>query len=184
MRTNLQPLSRPGRPRLRSAVKSGRHAALGAAGHQPAQLRQARRERAEIPLVSSHWPWAKVPRLLDWDAVGDGSVFDRPGAGPNDPVQVVESDPDRMRDGYRRSIEYSLSTLVSYVETHGDDDLVLVFLGDHQPPAFVAGDGAGRDVLIDRHPRPRRPRPDRRVGMAGRAATRPACAGLAHGVIP
>ena len=27
---------------------------------------------AEIPLVSSHWPWAKVPNLLDWDAVGDG----------------------------------------------------------------------------------------------------------------
>ncbi|GAA3069245.1 hypothetical protein GCM10010464_36740 [Pseudonocardia yunnanensis] len=103
---------------------------------------------AEIPLVSSHWPWAKVPNLLDWDAVGDGSVFDRPGAGRSDPVDVVESDPDRMRDGYRRSIEYSLSTLVSYVEKHGDDDLVLVVLGDHQPAAFVAGDDAGMDVPI------------------------------------
>jgi hypothetical protein len=103
---------------------------------------------AEIPLVSSHWPWAKVPHLLDWDAIGDGSVFDRPGAGRSDPVEVVESDPDRMRDGYRRSIEYSLSTLVSYVEKHGDDDLVLVILGDHQPAAFVAGDDAGMDVPI------------------------------------
>jgi hypothetical protein len=103
---------------------------------------------AEIPLVSSHWPWSKVPRLLDWDDVGNGSVFDRPGAGQSDPVQLVESDPDRMRDGYRRSIEYSLSTLVSYVETHGDNDLVLVFLGDHQPAAFVAGDGASMDVPI------------------------------------
>ncbi|WP_433297527.1 sulfatase [Pseudonocardia sp. CA-142604] len=103
---------------------------------------------AEIPLVSSHWPWAKVPNLLDWDAVGDGSVFDRPGAGRNDPVDVVESDPNRMRDGYRRSIEYSLSTLVSYVEKHGDDNLVLVVLGDHQPAAFVAGDDAGKDVPI------------------------------------
>ena len=103
---------------------------------------------AEIPLVSSHWPWAKVPHLLDWDAIGDGSVFDRPGAGRSDPVEIVESDPDRMRDGYRRSIEYSLSTLVSYVENHGDDDLVLVVLGDHQPAAFVAGDDAGMDVPI------------------------------------
>jgi hypothetical protein len=102
---------------------------------------------AEIPLVSSHWPWAKVPNLLDWDAIGDGSVFDRPGAGRSDPVEAVESDPDRMRDGYRRSIEYSLSTLVSYVEKHGDDDLVLVVLGDHQPAAFVAGDD-GMDVPI------------------------------------
>jgi hypothetical protein len=103
---------------------------------------------AEIPLVSSHWPWAEIPRLLDWDDVGDGSVFDRPGAGQSDPVEAVEADPDRMRDGYRRSIEYSLSTLISYVETYGDDDLVLVFLGDHQPAAFVSGDGAGQDVPI------------------------------------
>ncbi|HXV94413.1 MAG TPA: hypothetical protein VD813_13995, partial [Pseudonocardia sp.] len=81
---------------------------------------------AEIALVSSHWPWAAVPELLDWDDVGDGAVFDGPGAGRSDPVEVVESDPDRMRDGYRRAVEYSLSTLISYVETYGDDDLVLV----------------------------------------------------------
>ncbi len=103
---------------------------------------------AEIPLVSSHWPWAEVPRLLPWDAVGDGSVFDRPGAGQSDPEQVVESDPARMRDGYRRSTEYSLSTLISYVETYGDDNLVLVFLGDHQAAPFVTGENAGRDVPI------------------------------------
>jgi hypothetical protein len=103
---------------------------------------------AEIPLVSSHWPWAEIPRLLDWDEVGDGSVFDRPGAGQIDPEDAVLADPDRMRDGYRRSIEYTLSTLISYVETRGDDDLVLVFLGDHQPAAFVSGDGAGQDVPV------------------------------------
>jgi hypothetical protein len=103
---------------------------------------------AEIPLVSSHWPWAEIPRLLDWNEVGDGSVFDRPGAGQADPADAVEADPDRMRDGYRRSIEYSLSTLISYVENYGDDDLVLIFLGDHQPAPFVTGNGAGQDVPI------------------------------------
>ncbi|GAA5134716.1 sulfatase-like hydrolase/transferase [Pseudonocardia adelaidensis] len=103
---------------------------------------------AEIPLVSSHWPWAEIPQLLDWSAVGDGSVFDRPGAGQSDPADAVEADPDRMRDGYRRSIAYSLSALISYVETYGDDNLVLVFLGDHQAAPFVTGDGAGRDVPI------------------------------------
>jgi hypothetical protein len=103
---------------------------------------------AEIPLVSSHWPWAEIPQLLDWDEVGDGSVFDRPGAGQSDPADAVEADPDRMRDGYRRSIAYSLSALISYVETYGDDNLVLVFLGDHQPAPFVTGNGAGRDVPI------------------------------------
>jgi hypothetical protein len=103
---------------------------------------------AEIPLVSSHWPWAEVPRLLGWDEVGDGSVYDRPGAGQSDPEELVESDPGRMRDGYRRSIEYSLSSLISYVETYGDDNLVLVFLGDHQPAPFVTGENAGKDVPI------------------------------------
>jgi sulfatase-like protein len=103
---------------------------------------------AEIPLVSSHWPWAEIPRLLDWGEVGDGSVFDRPGAGQSDPADAVEADPDRMRDGYRRSLEYSLSTLISYVETYGDDDLVFIFLGDHQPAPFVTGNGAGQDVPI------------------------------------
>jgi hypothetical protein len=103
---------------------------------------------AEIPLVSSHWPWAEIPRQLDWNDIGDGSVFDQPGAGQSDPVDAVEADPARMRDGYRRTIQYSLSTLISYVETYGDDNLVLVFLGDHQPAAFVSGDGAGQDVPI------------------------------------
>jgi hypothetical protein len=103
---------------------------------------------ATIPLVSSHWPWAEIPRLLDWNEIGDGSVFDRPGAGQSDPADAVEADPARMRDGYRRTIEYSLSTLISYVETYGDDNLVFVFLGDHQPAAFVGGNGAGQDVPI------------------------------------
>ncbi|MGI5131569.1 sulfatase-like hydrolase/transferase [Pseudonocardia sp. CA-107938] len=103
---------------------------------------------AEVPLVTSHWPWAEVPRLLGWDEVGDGSVYDRPGAGQGDPEEAVKASPERMRDGYRRSIAYSLSTLISYVENYGDDDLVLVFLGDHQPAPFVAGETAGKDVPI------------------------------------
>jgi hypothetical protein len=102
----------------------------------------------EITSVTSHWPWAEIPQLRDWNDVGDGSVFDRPGAGQSDPAEAVEADPDRMRDGYRRTIEYTLSTLISYVETYGDDNLVLVFVGDHQPAPFVTGDGAGQDVPI------------------------------------
>ena len=41
------------------------------------------------------------------------------------------------------------------METYGDDDLVLVFLGDHQPAPVVTGEGAepGR-ADHDRHPGP------------------------------
>jgi hypothetical protein len=102
---------------------------------------------AEIPLVSSHSPWAPIPRPVDWDDVGDGSVFTGMAAAGDQPGFVWRS-PTRIRDAYRSSIEYSLNTLISYVETYGDDDLVLVFLGDHQPAPLVAGAGADRDVPI------------------------------------
>ena len=32
--------------------------------------------------------------------------------------------------------------------TYGDDDLVLVVLGDHQPASIVSGADAGRDVPV------------------------------------
>jgi hypothetical protein len=100
---------------------------------------------AETALVSSHGPWTPIPQLVDWNAVGDGSVFDTQ-AGAHD--GAVLRDRTRIRSAYIRSIEYSLSALISYVETYGDDNLVLVFLGDHQPAPIVTGGGASRDVPI------------------------------------
>ena len=32
---------------------------------------------AEVDLISSHAPWTRIPRLIPWDEVGDGSIFDR-----------------------------------------------------------------------------------------------------------
>ncbi|MFC6015823.1 sulfatase [Plantactinospora solaniradicis] len=102
---------------------------------------------ATIPLVSSHAPWAPIPQLVDWKDVGDGSVFGPIAAAGESPDDVWR-DTGRVRTEYRRSIEYSLNTLVSYVETYGDDNLVLVFLGDHQATPLVTGEGASRDVPI------------------------------------
>jgi hypothetical protein len=102
---------------------------------------------AEIPLVSSHAPWAPIPKMVDWNDLGDGSVFNaiaKEGESPN----TVWRDPARVRTEYRRSIEYSLNSLISYVEKYGDDNLVLVFLGDHQPAPIVTGENASRDVPI------------------------------------
>lgn len=103
---------------------------------------------ATIPLLSSHAPWAPTPRSIDWDDVGDGSVFNTMPAGGVGAEAILGRDPNQVRADYRRSIEYSLNTLVSYVETYGDDDLVLVFLGDHQPAQIVTGADASMDVPI------------------------------------
>lgn len=103
---------------------------------------------AEIPLISSHSPWAAIPRMLDWEHVGDGSIYRRPTSVAFNPKDVVGRSTTEVRTGYRRAIEYSLNSLISYVQTYGDDDLVLVFLGDHQPSPLVTGPDASRDVPI------------------------------------
>ncbi|MGQ5261233.1 sulfatase-like hydrolase/transferase [Micromonospora sp. ZYX-F-536] len=101
---------------------------------------------AEIPLVSSHSPWTAIPRMIGWDEVGDGSIYH--GAAAGEDSGDADGDTSRIRAGYRQAIGYSLETLISYVQTYGDDDLVLVFLGDHQPAPVVTGEGASRDVPI------------------------------------
>ncbi|MFJ2442398.1 sulfatase [Streptomyces sp. NPDC087658] len=102
---------------------------------------------SEIILVSSHNPWAPIPKMLDWDKLGDGTVYHSIKEEGEDPKEVWK-DPKKVRTEYRRSIEYSVDSLVSYVEKYGDDNTVLVFLGDHQPNKTVTGENAGRDVPI------------------------------------
>lgn len=110
---------------------------------------------AEIDLITSHAPWSRTPHLIDQADVGDGSVFDgMPEQAPS--KTVIWRSPERVRAAYAQSIEYSLGALITFVETYGDDDLVLVLLGDHQPATIVSGKDADHDVPItlvsrDRH---------------------------------
>ena len=53
-----------------------------------------------------------------------------------------------VRAAYGQSIEYSLTSLISFVQTYPDKDLVLVVLGDHQPHSYVTGSDPGHDVPI------------------------------------
>ncbi len=99
--------------------------------------RDRRPVMAEIDLVSSHHPWAPSPLPVPWDEVGDGSVFE--GA----PTQPASSD---VKTLYGQSIEYTMDTLVSWLEQQPDPDLVLVVLGDHQPHSYVTGADPGHDV--------------------------------------
>jgi len=102
---------------------------------------------AEIDLITSHAPWSRTPRMIDQAEVGDGSVYDGmpeqlPSAGD------IWPSPERVKAAYGESIEYSLEALVSFVTHYGDDDLVMVVLGDHQPATIVSGEGADHDVPV------------------------------------
>jgi phosphatidylglycerophosphate synthase len=103
---------------------------------------------AEVDLISSHAPWTRIPRLIAWDDVGDGSIFDRIPAEESTQAALF-GDAERARAAYGHSIEYSMRTIFSFVRRYGDDNLVLVVLGDHQPATLVTGhDDPSHDVPI------------------------------------
>jgi phosphatidylglycerophosphate synthase len=102
---------------------------------------------AEIDLASSHGPWAPLPSMVDWSHLGDGSVFERIHSRA-ETAEALWSHREDVPAAYMRSIEYSLSTLISFVERYGDDNLVVVLLGDHQPATIVSGHTSNRDVPI------------------------------------
>jgi hypothetical protein len=102
---------------------------------------------AEIDLVSSHTPWAPLPRMVGWDQLGDGSIYKgMPEQGKS--ATTVWRDPNQVRAAYGQSVEYTMSALMSFVDTYGKDNLVVVALGDHQPATIVSGQGASHDVPI------------------------------------
>jgi hypothetical protein len=102
---------------------------------------------AEIDLVSSHIPWTHLPRMIDWNTIGDGSIYG-PMPAQGKTQAEVWSDAASVRAAYGESIRYSLDTLISYLTTYGDKDTVMVFLGDHQPGPSVSGDTRDHDVPI------------------------------------
>ncbi|MGX1541595.1 CDP-alcohol phosphatidyltransferase [Streptomyces adustus] len=102
---------------------------------------------SEIILTSSHQPWAPIPKMVDWDTIGDGSVFEGIEKAGNNPADII-ADSTRSREEYGKSVQYSVTALTQWLERYGTDDTVLVFLGDHQPIARVSGNHASRDVPI------------------------------------
>ena len=102
---------------------------------------------AEIDTVSSHTPWAPLPRMVDPSQLGDGSIFNGMPAQGQSPT-VVWRDANKVRAAYAQSIQYSLNALISFVQTSADKNLVLIVLGDHQPATIVSGQGANHDVPI------------------------------------
>lgn len=112
---------------------------------KPASLR-GQNVMAEIALISSHAPWTPVPRLVDWDAVGDGSIFNNQ-ATSGDPPSVVWANPERVRSQYIQTIDYSLATLGDFMARQGKG-AVYIILGDHQPASIITGPDASRAVPV------------------------------------
>ncbi len=115
------------------------------------RLELSRRPRpavfAEVDLVSGHSPWTRIPRIVPWEQLGDGTIFDRIPTEPSRPARDFSDATGAQRD-YGRSIEYSLESVFSFIRRSGDQDLVVVMLGDHQPATIITGEEPSHDVPI------------------------------------
>lgn len=98
----------------------------------------------ETALISSHAPWTPVAHMVDWKAVGDGQIFNAQASAGQSPA-FVWADPNRIRDHYIRTIDYSLDAVSSYISGLGEN-AVFIVIGDHQPASVVTGPQASRDV--------------------------------------
>ncbi len=125
------------------------------------RLELAKRHRrplfAQVNLVSSHTPWTRIPQMIPWNEVGNGSIFNRirtkdigngsvSFAGEWTWLDIHGS--AVIRAAYFETIRYTLNALVSFLAHYRDPNLVVVALGDEQPWTIVSGDDPGHEVPI------------------------------------
>ena len=101
---------------------------------------------AFFPTTSTHTPFSPTPpyqpswaRMLTATPY-DESEYQKAWAEPPDWLNLGPS--------YVRAIDYALATLGGFVSQPRTRDLVLIVIGDHQPPAVVSGEGAPWDVPV------------------------------------
>jgi hypothetical protein len=102
---------------------------------------------AEITLTSSHEPWTPIPQTVDWNSIGDGSIYQPMVKGAEGRTSLWGSSA-RTQTQYAKSIGYSVDNLITWAQKYGDKNLVLIMFGDHQPMSIVSGAGAVHDVPV------------------------------------
>jgi len=101
---------------------------------------------AFFPTISTHAPftpappyqpdWARVLTPLPYDQAALDDAWSRPPDWTN------------LTPSYGEALNYSHAVLSGYLRHRADRDLVVVIVGDHQPAAFVSGEGAAWDVPV------------------------------------
>ncbi|MCC5976702.1 MAG: hypothetical protein JJU21_01445 [Salinarimonas sp.] len=102
---------------------------------------------ASLALISSHAPWLPVPDVVEWDELGDGSVYERWTRGAPE-ARVVWRSQDRVREQFALSIAHSIDVVAKFLRDRVDTDALVIVLGDHQPAPLVTGPDASRAVPV------------------------------------
>ena len=114
------------------------------------RLELSRKDRAPVfaflPTTSTHTPFSPTPPYqASWARMFTPQPYDEA-----DYQKAWAEPPDWLNLGpsYVHSIDYALATLGGFVGLPRTRDVVLVLIGDHQPPAVVSGEGAPWDVPV------------------------------------
>ncbi|WP_223427891.1 sulfatase-like hydrolase/transferase [Tateyamaria pelophila] len=96
-----------------------------------------RRDFVQIALISSHAPWTPITQIVPWEKATEGAIYHEMAiAGPT-PREVWKNH-DTVRDFYRRSIDYALQAVTGFAARQGQEEPLILILGDHPPAGFVS----------------------------------------------
>ena len=96
--------------------------------------------------ITTHAPFVPTPPYqADWTRVLSETPYDDEALD-----RAWSAWPDWMNLGpsYLTAFEYAFDYLGGYLQLRADRDLVMILVGDHQPPALVSGEGASWDVPV------------------------------------
>jgi hypothetical protein len=99
-----------------------------------------------FPTTSTHAPFAPTaPYQPDWPRLLSAEPY-----AAADVTRALALVPDYLdlAPSYVRAVDYGLASIGGYLRLHPNRDLVMVLVGDHQPAAAVAGEGASWNVPV------------------------------------
>jgi len=99
-----------------------------------------------FPTISTHTPFRPTPPYQpDWQRMLTNRPFEQ---GAVDKSFDEQADWLDLGPSYVDAMSYTYTTLTGYLRANPDRDMVMILLGDHQPPALVSGEGAPWDVPV------------------------------------
>jgi hypothetical protein len=101
-----------------------------------------------FPTISTHFPFTPTPPYQpDWRRLSTAAPYDDRDTDAAY-AKAKEMDWVDFAPGYIEAMTYDFASIAGYLERSPDRDVVLILLGDHQPPAVLSGAHAPWDVPI------------------------------------
>ena len=120
--------------------------ALARADAREIAPRQRRPAFIFFPTITTHAPFTPAPPYQpDWTRILTPHPYD---AADLDRAWSEQPDWLNLGPSYVQALVYAHATLGGYLRLRADRDIVMILMGDHQPPGLVSGPGASWDVPV------------------------------------